>query len=128
MQQKSDREEGIRRLTYSDLSATDQYYIATHFIKDDIKNAATKYGSGKLLDIGCGNKPYAIFFKNTVDSYIGCDIVQSSGNLVDFICPANQLCFGDNSFNTVFSTQVLEHVADGKGMIKEAFRVLDNGG
>jgi len=128
MQNNSDREKGIHRLTYSDLSATDQYYIATYFIKNDIKEAAAEYGRGKLLDIGCGNKPYVIFFKNTVENYIGCDIVQSSENLVDFICPANELCFENNSFNTVFSTQVLEHVADSKGMIKESFRVLDNGG
>lgn len=128
MGSNSPREEGIRRLTHSDLSSNDQYYIATYFIKSDIINIATKYAKGKLLDIGCGNKPYEIYFKKCTDEYIGCDIVQSSENVVDYICPANQLSFPDASFNTVFSTQVLEHVADTKGMIKEAYRVLDKEG
>jgi len=127
-QSNNGREIGIRRLTYSDISSKDQYYIATYFIKADIKDAATEYGHGKLLDIGCGNKPYELLFKNFVSDYIGCDIVQSSENLVDSICPANELSFNDSSFDTIFSTQVLEHVADSKGMIRESFRVLKGGG
>jgi SAM-dependent methyltransferase len=122
------REDGIRRLMHGDLSAKDPYYIATYFIKNDIQNIAIKFANGRLLDIGCGNKPYALYFKEVIDEYVGCDIVQSSENIVDYICPANQLCFDDASFNTVFSTQVLEHVADSKGMIKEAYRVLNKGG
>ena len=128
MENSSGREEGIKRLTHGDLSAKDQYYIATYFIKNDILNIATKYAKGKLLDIGCGNKPYEVYFKKVTDEYVGCDIVQSSENAVDYICPANQLSFPDASFDTVFSTQVLEHVADTKGMIREAYRVLNTGG
>ncbi|MES1219189.1 MAG: class I SAM-dependent methyltransferase [Bacteroidota bacterium] len=128
MENKESREDGIRRLTHSDLSPRDPYFIATYFIKDDIKNIATKFASGRLLDVGCGNKPYEIYFKEVVNEYVGCDIVQSSENIVDYICPANQLCFEDATFNTIFSTQVLEHVADSKGVIKEAYRVLKKGG
>jgi ubiquinone/menaquinone biosynthesis C-methylase UbiE len=128
MQSNNERETGIRRLTKSDLSPNDQYYIATSFIKSDIIAAASEYGRGKLLDVGCGNKPYQSFFTNYVSQYVGCDIVQSSENLVDVLCPANKLSFTDGSFDTVFSTQVLEHVADSKGMIGESYRVLADGG
>jgi ubiquinone/menaquinone biosynthesis C-methylase UbiE len=48
--------------------------------------------------------------------------------VVDYLCPANDLCFQDSEFDTVFSTQTLEHVADHRGMVAEAFRVLRPGG
>lgn len=122
------RKENLRRLTLENIKSTNQHYIVTHFIKTDIENAVRTYAKGKVLDIGCGNKPYSIFFKNSTTDYIGCDIVQSSENCVDYLCPANQLCFDDNLFDTVFSTQVMEHVADYPGMVSEAFRILKKGG
>lgn len=128
MEPNSFREENLQRLSFDSIKNTNQHYIVTYFIKNDIQNAIEGYAKGSLLDIGCGNKPYSILFNNRVTHYVGCDIVQSSANVVDYLCPANQLCFSDNSFDTVFSTQVLEHVADCSGMIKEAFRVLKTGG
>ena len=127
MQTESSRVTGLARLTAEDLSIWNQHYIGTFFIINDVKEA-TKYAAGRLLDIGCGNKPYFQFFKNKVSEYIGCDIVQSSENLVDYICPANKLPFEDNSFDTIFSTQVMEHVADFHGMASESFRVLRKNG
>ena len=123
---ESNREVGLERHT-GKVSKSSQHYIVYHFLQQDIRDASDLYAKGKLLDIGCGNKPYQNYFSN-VHSYTGCDIVQSSGNLVDHICPANQLCFEDDSFDTVFSTQVIEHVSDFHGMISEAYRVLKPGG
>lgn len=122
------RAENVQRLTLDAIKNTNQHYIITHFIKNDIEFAINAYSNGKVLDIGCGNKPYSIFFTNKSTEYIGCDISQSSENIVDFICPANSLCFNDSSFDTVFSTQVMEHVADYPGMLAESFRVLKKGG
>lgn len=120
------REEGLVRFK-GNIPKGSQHYIVYHFLQNDISEAADDYGSGKLLDIGCGNKPYLGYFKK-IESYTGCDIVQSSENLVDYLCPANKLCFEKDSFDTVFSTQVMEHVADFHGMISETFRVLKPGG
>ncbi len=122
------REEGLGRLTYKDITLLNQHYIVTHFIVEDIKAAIEKYAKGKLLDLGCGNKPYESLFVGKITRYVGCDIVQSSENLVDFICPANKLCFSDEEFDTVFCTQVMEHVADYQGMIEETYRVLNKEG
>lgn len=122
------REEGMARLTYEDITVCNQHFIVTHFIVSDIKTAIAKYAKGDLLDVGCGNKPYEQLFKSSIDKYVGCDIVQSSENLVDFLCPANALCFKDETFDTVFCTQVLEHVADHQGVVSEAYRVLKRGG
>ncbi len=122
------REEGLNRLTYKSFSIHNQHYIVTSFIIADIKEAIVKYAKGDILDIGCGNKPYARFFDGYITKYVGCDIVQSSEKVVDFLCPANELCFDDNSFDTIFSTQTMEHVADHQGMVSETYRVLKKGG
>jgi SAM-dependent methyltransferase len=122
------REAGLERLTYDKLSISNQHYIVSYFIKQDIADAANLYARGRLLDIGCGNKPYQSLFEEKVSQYIGCDIVQSSEKLVDQVCPANELSFDNDSFDTVFSTQVMEHVADFEGMVRESYRVLKNGG
>ena len=126
--QNDGREEGLERLTYKSFSVRNQHYIVTSFIIADIKDAISKYAKGEMLDIGCGNKPYLQLFNGHIDKYTGCDIIQSSEKVVDFLCPANQLCFSDSCFDTIFSTQTMEHVADHQGMVSETYRVLKKGG
>jgi SAM-dependent methyltransferase len=121
---EKERDKGLQSLTYQDITVTNQHYIGTYFIVNDIRDAIARYAKGKVLDIGCGNKPYEVLFAETANRYIGCDIIQSSDNVVDFLCPANDLCFDKETFDTVFSTQTLEHVADHQGMVAEAYRVL----
>ena len=124
-----ERKEGLERLTAEHLvSKSNQHYIVTHFIVNDIKENIQKFAKGKLLDVGCGNKPYKEMVMSAVNEYIGCDVIQSSQKVVDVVCPANQLAFESGTFDTVFSTQVIEHVADHQGMVSESYRVLKPGG
>ncbi len=44
------------------------------------------------------------------------------------VCSAEELDFGDNFFDIVFSNEVLEHVNDDKKSVEEALRVLKPGG
>ncbi len=118
------REEGLSRLNDFKLNIINQHYIVNYFLFKDIQFAANKFAAGKILDIGCGNKPYRDLFKNGVSEYIGCDIMQSDQNLVDIICAATALPFDNETFDTVFSTQVIEHVEDHRAMLFEASRVL----
>jgi SAM-dependent methyltransferase len=103
-------------------------YIHLYFLMKDIKYALDKYASKKLLDLGCGNKPYKEWYGPLTEYSIGCDAIQSSENLVDTICLAHELLYESESFDTVFSTQVLEHVFEQQQMINEAARVLKKGG
>ncbi len=120
----SGRQKNLNRLANADLHVLNQHYIINYFLFKDIKWALQKFATGKTLDLGCGNKPYRELFKFPVTEYIGCDIIQSSGNLVDVICPATELKFEDGVFDTVFSTQVIEHVDDHRKMLAETNRVL----
>ncbi len=122
------RVENVKRLSGSSLSKNAKDYITVFNLSRDIKHAAAMHGKGKILDVGCGNKPYESLFNTTRENYIGCDVVQSNENKVDVICKATDISFPDNSFDTVFSTQVMEHVDNSDKMMSECNRVLKPGG
>lgn len=103
-------------------------YLVHYYLFRDLKVAIHNYASGLLLDIGCGNKPYRKWMLEKGCSVTGCDIEQSSEKLVDIICPATDIPIPDESFDTVFSSQVLEHVADHGKMLDECYRLLKPGG
>ncbi|MEM6517247.1 MAG: class I SAM-dependent methyltransferase [Bacteroidota bacterium] len=83
-----------------------------------------KYAYGKVLDIGCGNKPYKSLFDNKYVDYLGCDVVQSNQNKVDLICHATDIPLANSSIDTIFCTQVIEHIEDTNALLKEVYRLL----
>lgn len=121
------RKSGIARLSTYRVPRTEGTYLTRKPLLVALQKAIGQFGKGQVLDIGCGNKPYYPLFKN-ITGYIGCDIVQSDQNAVDIICEANQIPLEAESFDTVFSTQTIEHVFDHHGLVREAFRLLKKGG
>lgn len=102
-------------------------YLTHKFLFADIKDAVEQYATGNVLDIGCGNKPYESLFKN-ITGYTGTDIIQSSDQRVDVLCNSMDIPLQDGQYDTLFSTQVLEHVEDHLKMLQEGFRLLKSGG
>ena len=121
------RDPGITRLNNFQVDVSHPYFLHFRSLFSDLEKASV-HAHGRLLDIGCGNKPYEKMFAGRVSEHVGCDVVQSSDNRVDFICPAAKLPFEDSSFDTVLITQVIEHVADHRAMLSESFRVLKYNG
>ncbi|WP_414661862.1 class I SAM-dependent methyltransferase [Horticoccus sp. 23ND18S-11] len=122
-----DRIEGLQRLNDASLSLSHVYYLHLRTLFPAIIDCA-QLAHGDLLDIGCGNKPYEQHFKPSITSYTGCDVIQSSANKVDIICPATDIPLPERSFDTVLCTQVLEHVAEPRRVIAESFRLLRKNG
>lgn len=122
-----ERKQGLARLKTFQVDVSHPYFLHYRSLFSDLEKASI-HARGRLLDIGCGNKPYEKMFAGRVSEHIGCDVVQSSDNRVDFICPATKLPFEDASFETVTCTQVIEHVAEHQAMLSEAFRVLQANG
>lgn len=126
--QDAQRPEKITRFKdYRHINKTDPYFLVLAPLIESLSLAIANYAKGKVLDIGCGNRPYQELFVHC-ESYVGCDIVQSSENLVDIICDASNIPLNDLTMDTVVSTQTIEHIADYKGMLGEAFRILKRGG
>jgi SAM-dependent methyltransferase len=86
--------------------------------------------TGRLLDVGCGTKPYISLF-HTVHAYIGMDYdspAHRSYTKADIFYNGGQFPFEQNSFDSILSTEVLEHVFNREEHLKECFRVLKPGG
>ena len=89
------------------------------------------YIKGKVLDFGCGNKPYAAVFDT--DQYTGLDYDTeiSRKNLkqgVDVLYDGRNIPFADEHFDSAFSSEVLEHVFNPEEILAEIHRVLKPGG
>ena len=86
---------------------------------------------GKVLDFGCGSKPYESLFGH-VESYTGVDIEVSghshANSKVDVFYDGKTLPFADESFDSLVSFEVLEHVFNPDEVLAEMRRVLKPGG
>lgn len=86
---------------------------------------------GKILDFGCGSKPYQQLFTNA-QTYIGVDI-QNEGHShakenIDVYYDGHKLPFEDEFFDSIFTTEVLEHVFNLEEIMSELSRVLKHDG
>lgn len=74
-----------------------------------------------VIDVGCGEKPYADFFEGA--HYVGLNYGTDDAS-PDIVGDAQQLPLRSNRADIVFSTQVIEHVPHPEKLVQEAFRVL----
>jgi SAM-dependent methyltransferase len=79
----------------------------------------------RVLDVGCGLKPYYPFFAAAA-SYVGVDVVENPH--ADLHGSVEALPVEDGSFDLVLCTQVLEHVDDPAVAVRELHRVTAPGG
>ena len=86
---------------------------------------------GKVLDFGCGAKPYQQLF-NRCTKYIGCDVEISghdhSNEVIDKYYDGKHLPFENEYFDSVFSSEVFEHVENLEEIMLELNRVVKKGG
>jgi Methylase involved in ubiquinone/menaquinone biosynthesis len=92
--------------------------------------AFSSYMTGRLLDFGCGSKPYRALFQ--VSEYIGTDIEVSGhdhqNEQIDVYYDGKTLPFDDASFDSVFSSEVFEHIFNLPEILDELHRVIKPGG
>ncbi len=99
------------------------------FVRRGLVSGIKRYSkqlNGKLLDYGCGSKPYKDFFK--VDKYIGVDVI-SRGHPhdteeIDVYYDGKSLPFIDEAFDSVFCSEVFEHIFELEEALVELKRVM----
>jgi len=102
------------------------FYIIRYELVTAIRKEASLL-NGKLIDLGCGSKPYKELFVN-VDEYIGIDI-ENEGHShtdedIDVFYDGKKLPFSNETFNSAFCSEVLEHVFNIDEILAELHRVL----
>jgi SAM-dependent methyltransferase len=92
-----------------------------------LQEHAAAGGSGyRVLDVGCGPKPYYPFFAARASEYVGVDVVENAA--AELRGPVEDLPVADGSFDLVLCTQVLEHCDDPTQAVRELRRVTAPGG
>jgi SAM-dependent methyltransferase len=80
----------------------------------------------RVLDVGCGVKPYLPFFEPHASEYVGVDVVENPA--ADLQGAVESLPVEDASFDLVLCVQVLEHADDPAKGVGELRRVVAPGG
>jgi len=103
---------------------TNPFYFARKGLYKSLVTLAPRI-SGKVLDIGCGSKPYQHLFTGT--EYIGLELIGSLRD-ADYYYDGTTFPFEDETFDAVLCTQVLEHIFNPDTFLSGIHRILKNDG
>ncbi len=100
-------------------------YISRQPIESVVRKFGQRFKSGDtIVDIGCGDKPYARYFR--VKKYIGVDPFPTAQ--ADVVADAWAIPLPDEVADGIVLTQSLEHIQKTELAIKEIYRLLKPGG
>lgn len=90
-----------------------------------------QYLTGKVLDFGCGFSPYKNYIN--CDEYVRVDIASTYNNFgtlknTIIYYDGKTLPFKDEEFDSIFCTEVLEHIPNIEEITSELYRVLKSKG
>lgn len=109
-------------------------FIGTHMHRamgPHYEKHVTKISRGDLLDLGCGEVPLYLFYKDKVNSVTCVDWSNSGHNLrhIDLACNLNEnVPLESERFDTIICTDVLEHIAEPSRLMREIARLLRKDG
>lgn len=110
---------------------TNAYSYVSNRLRETYESVLPKYLAAmkdlRILDYGCGVKPYRYVVEGVCREYIGADIGGNTNAEIQ-LQPGEPLPFEDESFDVVISSQVLEHVEEFDKYLNECNRVLRRGG
>ncbi len=99
--------------------------VQARVIRAALADPALALSGARVLDFGCGSRPYEDWFRQVGAQYSGADL---GGGHDVAVGDDGSLAAADAGFDVVASFQVLEHVWDVATYLREARRVLRPGG
>ena len=105
--------------------------IAANLIAKAYWTAISDHAVGTLLDVGCGKIPLFLVYRNLVKRAVAVDWMNSlhPSPHIDVYADLNQgIPFGNNCFDTIIATDILEHLGEPRLFWNEVSRVLMPGG
>ncbi len=103
------------------------FYFARRGLYKNIKELS-KFIKGRVLDVGCGQKPYEELFN--CEQYIGLEYDSPQNRAVkkaDYFYDGTTFPFDGKEFDSAVMNEVLEHVFNPDQFLKELNRVLKDG-
>ncbi|AFY81403.1 class I SAM-dependent methyltransferase [Oscillatoria acuminata] len=113
------------------INASPRNLLVQSIIQKNLHKLANEsYIKGKLVDIGCGTKPYKDLLSPYVTDHIGVDHENTIHNKseIDLIGTAYNIPIENAIFDSAICTAVLEHLEEPELALKECYRVLKPGG
>jgi SAM-dependent methyltransferase len=107
---------------------TNPFFIARKGLSAAIKEFSNEI-NGRILDVGCGTKPYEKFFSFT--EYVGLEYdtgIDQDKKTADYYYSGDTFPFDDKSFDSAICNQVLEHVFNSGVFLSEINRILKPSG
>jgi SAM-dependent methyltransferase len=91
------------------------------WLEEQARQAHVELGRYRVLDVGCGRKPYESLFSPFAASYVGVDTVENPR--AELRGSIEELPVEDGSFDVVLCNQVLEHCDNPMQAVSELRRV-----
>lgn len=111
--------------THPNLRPTHYQWLSGHIVYRDLHHELGRL-SGRVLDVGCGQKPYRSWMTDA-ESWLGIDVVD--GPDVDVVIRSGERWpVEQDGFDVVLCTQVVEHVSDPSATLQEIACALSPGG
>ena len=92
-----------------------------------LRSAAERHVRGRLLDAGAGRMAYRNMLQEFCDRYESLDNADPAGG-IDYVADLQDTGLPDARYDTVFCTQVLQHLTEPGRAVAEMARVLKPGG
>lgn len=101
-------------------------FLVQWIVQRELFEAAKHFVRGRVVDIGCGTKPYRNLLKPYITEHVGVDHHASlhSKENVDLLGTAYAIPAPDASFDSALCTAVLEHLEEPEQALRECHRVL----
>ncbi|MCI5177829.1 MAG: class I SAM-dependent methyltransferase [Candidatus Electrothrix sp. AW5] len=100
------------------------FFFARKGLFQNIKDLSQTI-TGKTLDVGCGSKPYEHIYN--AREYIGLEYYIGTGKRnknAEFFYDGHTFPFKNNTFDSIVSNEVFEHVFNPEEFLSEIWRVL----
>ncbi len=91
------------------------------WLREEAMRAHDELGRYRVLDVGCGVKPYQPLFAPYAEAYVGVD--PADNPRADVKGSVEEIPVADGSFDVVLCNQVLEHCGEPESAIRELRRV-----
>jgi SAM-dependent methyltransferase len=112
------------------INSSAQNVLVQFIVQKELLRMSKEYISGRLIDIGCGVKPYKGLISPYVTEHVGVDHEETlhDKSNIDLVGTAYKIPVDDESFDSSICTAVLEHLEEPEAALRECFRVLKTNG